>query len=439
MLYAPDGLSQPAPARTMSDQRLRVLFVSQMPPSPPRFGAQARMHGLLTQVARGHDVTAVVLIDDEFDADECGRALREYCAEAVLVPNPRGREGLAKRLLQLRAAASLSSYERLRVAVPALQGVLNSLLRSRTYDVVNLEFPYLAHLDFRQAPPGKQPPPLVLDTHEIAWDMARQFARSAQGLARRGHAAVNWRKLRREEFAAFRAADGICACSRADEERLLAMVPDARTIVIPNAADVEFYQPRPSDPPSDGRTVVFFGLLSTVPNVDGVHHLVEDIWPAVVARRPDARLKILGARAPRSVLDLARPGVEVVGFVDDLRPHLASAAAIVVPLRLGGGTRLKIVEGMAMQKPIVSTTLGAEGIDAVPGRDILIADQPAAFAAGIVQLLENPGLAGRLATSARALAVERYSWRGAAAALTGFYRSVIATGRRSDAAKGVPK
>jgi glycosyltransferase involved in cell wall biosynthesis len=409
----------------MIPDRLRILCLSQLPPSPPRFGAQARMHGIMTHLARHHDVTAVSLLDDTFDAEECRRAMSTYCTDVVLVPNPRTAHGTGKRLLQLRSLASLRSFERLLFSVDALQPALDRVLRRQRFDVVNLEFPYLAHLDLRQSPPEMPAPPLVLDAHEVAYDLAGQIARSEGGLARRLYGEVNWRKLRREERAAFRTADGIYACSTADETRILADVPSAHTAVIPNAADVEYYQPRASDPPPDGRTILFFGLLSTVPNVDGIRFFVRDIWPRIAAQRPDARCRIIGARPHPSVLELARPGVEVVGFVEDLRPHLSAAAALVVPLRVGSGTRLKIVEGMAMGKPIVSTTLGAEGIDAVPERDILIADDPADFAASVIRVLDDPALGARLGRSARKLSVERYSWSAAASTLERFMEDVI--------------
>jgi glycosyltransferase involved in cell wall biosynthesis len=171
--------------------------------------------------------------------------------------------------------------------------------------------------------------------------------------------------------------------------------------------------------------VVYFGLLSTIPNIDGVVHFVQDIWPRIAEAYPKARCKIIGGRPPPSLLALAGPRVELTGFVSDLRPHLAAAAAVVVPLRLGGGTRLKIVEAMAMGKAIVSTSLGTEGIDAVPGRDLLVEDQPAAFADAVHRLLAEPGLAARIGQSARQLAVDRYSWSEAARALQGFYRRIL--------------
>ena len=384
------------------------------------------MHGLMTQLARRHDLTAVMLVDEEFDADECRRAMQAYCREVVLVPQPLGvgkasPSGCCRSGPWPRPGASSGCGSRCqRCSRPwtgscAPGGSTSSTWSSRI----------LATTTCARRRPGEKPPPLVVDSHEIAYDLARQFARAGGNLGRRLYAGANWRKLRREELRTYRDADGVYLCSAADERRLLDQVPGVRTAVIPNAADVEYYQPRPTDPPPDGRTVVYFGLLSTVPNIDGVIHFVQNIWPRIAAAHPEARCKIIGGRPPPSLLALAGPRVELTGFVSDLRPHLAAAAAVVVPLRLGGGTRLKIVEAMAMGKAIVSTTLGAEGIEAVPGRDLLIEDEPAAFADAVNRLLAEPGLAARIGQSARQLAVDRYGWSGAAQALEGFYRRIL--------------
>lgn len=413
----------------MTSERLNILYVSQMPASPPRFGAQARMHGLMTELARRHDLTAVMLVDEEFDIDECRRAMQAYCREVELIPNPLGRGGHAKRALQLRSLVSPTSFERLRVTLPQMQQALDRVLRGKRFDIVNLEFTFLGHCDLRQAPPGERLPALIVDSHNIDYDLARQYALAGGNPVRRLYAAVNWRKLRREELGTYRDADGVYLCSREDERRLLGEVPGATTVVIPNAANVEYYRPRPTDPPPDGRTVVFFGLLSYMPNVDGVIHFVRDIWPHIAAVHPQARCKIVGGSPPPSLLALARPGIEFTGFVPDLRPHLAEAAAVVVPLRLGGGTRLKIVEAMAMGKAIVSTSLGAEGIEAVPGRDLLIEDRPEGFAGEVNRLLAEPALSAQIGQAARRLAERKYAWSAAAQALETFYRQVLA--RRS--------
>ena len=417
----------------MTTDRLSVLHLSHMPSSPPRFGAQARMHGLLTEVAKRHDVTAVTLLDEEFDEAEVRREMGAYCREVVVLPNPNGRQGLSKRLLQVRSMLSLHSYEHHRYAVPGLQATLDRLMTSRRFDVVNLEFPYLAHYRMRTAPPGAPPPPVVVDAHDIAYDIPRQMARTPGPAGRRLYAAVNWRKLRRDELAAVSGADAVAVCSELDRQRLHADVPGADAWVIPNAANVEHYQPRPGDPRPDGRTLLFFGLLSTVPNVDALQWFVREVWPHVVRARPDARLKIVGAWPPPAVQALAGNGVELTGFVDDLRPHLAEAAAIVVPIRLGSGTRLKIVEAMAMGKAIVSTRLGAEGLAGEHGKQLLIADEPGRFAAEALRLLDDPALAARLGAAGRTLAVEKYAWSAAARRLEELYREVIA---RRDAGAG---
>src|SRR3974390_1290572 len=220
---------------SMSPERLNILYVSHMPASPPRFGAQARIHGLMTQLARRHDLTAVMLIEDEFDFEDCRCAMQGYCRDVVLVPNPFGADGRAKRLLQLGSFASMQSFERLRVSVPELQRALDRVLEAKRFDIVNLEFPYLGHCDLRQAPPGERPPPLVVDSHDIAYDLARRFARAGGSLGRRLYAKANWRKLRREELGTYRDADGVYLCSAADEKRLLSQAPGGRTTGVSHA------------------------------------------------------------------------------------------------------------------------------------------------------------------------------------------------------------
>ncbi|WP_245334894.1 glycosyltransferase family 4 protein [Bradyrhizobium mercantei] len=384
------------------------------------------MHGLMTELAQRHDLTAVMLVDAEHDIEECRTAMQAYCRKVVLVRNPLGRDGMPKRLLQLRSLVSPLSFERLRITADVVRQTLDDLLGSTRFDVVNLEFTFLGHYELRKAPAGANLPVLVVDSHNIDYDLARQYAQGGDSLLRRVYSEVNWRKLRREELGTYRDADGVYLCSVADERRLLEEVPEVTTAVIPNAADIEFYRPRADDPKPDGRTVVFFGLLSYAPNVDGVIHFVNDIWPSIAASHPNARCKIIGGSPPPALLALASPRIEFTGFVPDLRPHLAEAAVVVVPLRLGGGTRLKIVEAMAMAKAIVSTTLGAEGIEAVPDRDIVIADDVGSFAARVGDLLSDTDRASDLGRAARRLAESKYAWSSAARALESFYRTRLA-------------
>jgi glycosyltransferase involved in cell wall biosynthesis len=409
----------------MDRDRLKLLFLSAFPAGPPTFGAQRRVQGLMSALARRHEITGVSLITAEYDQRAAERAMREYCHEVVLVP-ARPWDGPGKRLQQARSLFSSRSFVRSLWDLPALRNVLDERLSTRSYDIVNVELPFLALQRLARAPPGRPPPRLVLDEHNIEFDLARQQARNQMGLARRIYNSIDWRKLRREEVEIWTRFDGVAFCSAADEARARTLVPSIRSVVVPNAVDAEFFQPRPADRPSDGRTVMFFGAINYFPNVDGLRYLLREVWPLIEKSHPQARLKIVGQQPTPEILAYQGPRVEVAGKVDDLRPHLASAAISIVPLRIGGGTRFKVLEAMAMAKPVVSTSLGAEGIDAESGRHLLLADDASALAAAVGLLLDDPQLGARLGVEARALVEKRYSWDTAAHALEGLYRELLA-------------
>jgi glycosyltransferase involved in cell wall biosynthesis len=412
----------------MDRNRLNLLFLSPFPPSPPTFGAQRRVQGLIAALARRHQVTAVAVVTTDYDPRAAERAMREYCHEVVLVP-ARAWEGPVKRMLQLRSLFSPESYVRGLYDLPGLRKALDRLLSARAYDVVTVELPFLARTRLAKAPRGERPPRLVLDEHNLEFDLARQQARNEMGPARRVYNAINWRKIRREETEIWSRFDGVAFCSDADQARARALVPSMRSAMVPNAVDVEYFKARPGDPPSDGRTVMFFGALNYFPNEDGVLYFLREVWPLIEKSHPQARLKIVGQQPTGEIAARRGPRIEIAGAVEDLRPHLAAAAVSIVPLRIGGGTRFKILESMAMAKPVVSTTLGGEGIDAAPGRHLLLGDDAASFAAAVGRVLDNPRLAASLGKEGRALVEERYSWDAAAQTLEGLYRELLAAPR----------
>ncbi|HSQ65881.1 MAG TPA: glycosyltransferase family 4 protein [Polyangiaceae bacterium] len=414
----------------MANKRLRIVFLTQFPPSPPSFGAQRRIHGLMSFLSRANDVIGVSLITPDMDARETERAMREYCSKVVLV-SARPSQGATKRLLQLRSLASTRSFESRAFDLPDLRNALRRVLSGRPVDIVNVELPFLAGQRLDIAPPGSLPPLWLLDEHNIEFDLARQQASGHYGLSRRIHYLANWSKIRREEVAAFRTFHGVTFCSEVDQARARRLVPELKSAVVPNAVDVDHFKPSPQHPPPDGQTVMFFGAINYFPNVDGVRHLVREVWPLVTRTYPDARLKIVGQHPTPEVLSFRSPRVEVTGKVDDLRPHLASSAVTVVPLRIGGGTRFKILESMAMARPVVSTSVGAEGIGAQPGRHLLIGDSPTALASGICRVLEDPALGAKLGEHGRALVEERYSWVSSGQRLESFMRELLASRRSS--------
>ncbi|HSN13097.1 MAG TPA: glycosyltransferase [Anaeromyxobacteraceae bacterium] len=406
----------------MSARPLSLLFVTLFPPSPPTFGAQRRIDGLMRGLARENRVSCVSLINDDYDPRAAEEALRGYCDQVILVPSAPDRGGPWKRGRQLLSLASAHSFERSVFTSAALQRALDSILARTAFDVVTVEALHLWNHFVRQAPPGAPPPRVVLDEHNIEHDLGRQSMEASTGVRRR-YQSVNWPKIRREEVSAWRGADGVTFTSHDDLARARSIFPAVRAAVIPNAVDLDHFGPGVSGA-DDGRTLLFFGAMDYFPNQDGMRWFMAEVWPRLLRRRPDARLKVLGRHPSAELRALQGPSIEVVGLVDDIRPHLASSAAVIVPLRVGGGTRLKVLEAMAMGKTLVSTTVGAEGIVTRPERELLIGDGPEAFAAACARLLDDGGLRRRLGAAGRALVVERYSWRAVAEELERFHRSL---------------
>lgn len=403
---------------------MRILFFTPFLPGPPVFGGQRRIHGLMTALAKSHDVSLLSLVDPAADLTDGLRDAAQYCDEVVTVPDPLHRaSGQAKRLLQLRSIASTQSFEQLLYRRPAVQKALDEHLTKNQYDIINCEFVFMGGYRFPERRRGSPAPRLVLDEHNVEYDILRRTA-DAASLDRKLFNTVNYRKLKREETAAWARFDGCAFTSERDEGIARDEVPPARTAVIPNGVDVEQFRPKEGDR-STPMTVLFFGAINYFPNTDAVLFFLREVFPILARRHPEVVIRIVGPGAPAEIVALGSERVKVVGFVDDLREEIARAAVVIAPLRIGGGTRLKIVEAMAMAKPIVSTTLGAEGLDVTHEGDILLADTAEALALEIGRVLEDDGLAKRLGQAARQTAEARYSWRAAAQKLTDFYGSLL--------------
>lgn len=409
---------------------MRILFVSSYPASPATYGGQRRLEGLMSGLARRHEVSAAALASPRFDIAAAEREMRRYCADVFLVPSRS--EDRGKRLLQVRSLLSRRSFEAHFLAVREFQRVLDVALTEKAVDVVIASAALgMGGYQLKQAPPGQPAPRVVFDDHNIEFDLQRQLS-GAGSVMRRLHYAINWRKVRREELEEWRSRDGVTFTSMPDRDRALSRVPSLRSAVVPNAVDLTTFEPRRTDPPPDGATVMFFGINDYYPNTDGILFLLREIWPRIASSRPRARLKIVGPRPTPEILAHRSDRIEVTGRVDDLRSHIASAAVMVVPLRLGGGTRLKVLEAMAMGKPIVSTVIGAEGIAAAHGEHLLLADEPDQFAAAVGRLLDDPDLGGRLGRQGRALVTERYSWGAASDEMERFLSEIVSASAHAE-------
>jgi glycosyltransferase involved in cell wall biosynthesis len=222
--------------------------------------------------------------------------------------------------------------------------------------------------------------------------------------------------------------DAAVCCSEQDAAMLQGLSPSVPVAVVANGVDLDHFRPmaETKGPP----TLAFLGTLDYPPNLDALEHFFHDIHPGLLPLLPDLRVSIVGRNPVREVLAYAnRPGVTVSGSVPDVRPHLAEAGALVVPLRVGGGTRIKILEALAAARPVVSSTVGAEGLELRDGEHLLIADEPEAFVRACARLLEDAALRRRLVEAGRRLVVERYAWSQQGRVFADVCARVAATGK----------
>lgn len=404
---------------------LKILFVTPYLATPPRFGAQRRLDGLMRGLARSHEVAVISFVDPTEDVARSIQATETYCKTVVVVPNDRyAFTTKRKRLLQMRSLLSRRSYESFLYRSPALTEGLEKLLGQVSYDIVNFEFMQMVINRPVDPSPSRSRPIFVLDEHNIEYDIIRRTAASGPGLDRKLYSLLDWRKLRREEREAWRRFDGCTTTSARDDELLRRDLPTARTAIVPNAVDVDFFRPRHSRV-EEPMSLLFFGAISYHPNKDGLLFFIREIFPRLKARYPAISLRIVGPSVPPEISAYAGDAIEVTGLVDDIRPFLERATLVIVPLRIGGGTRFKILEAMAMEKAVVSTTVGAEGIDARDESEILLGDTPDAFAGQVGRLLEDQELRRRMGRAARSLIERCYSWERSVARLEQFYAELF--------------
>jgi len=405
---------------------MKILFATPFLPSPPRFGGQRRLDGLMRSLAKNHELSVISFnASDEF-AEASLDATRAYCREVVTFPDMEFRDQRDKRLLQARSLLSRFSFEHLLLARRhEFLARFQQLVESGRFDIVQVEFCQMAA--FRIKLPAGRGYRTVLDEHNIEYDIVKRTAEAEGSATRRVYSSIDWRKLKREERSAWRWFDGVSVTSERDAGMLAQLEPGTKVAVIPNGVDIQQFRPPSSAPDRD--SLLFFGAMNYYPNHDGISYFVSEIWPRILAKRPGTKLWVVGP-APDSVMALKSANIEVTGFVDAVEPYIDRATAVVVPLRLGGGTRLKIVEAMSKAKPIVSTRIGAEGIDVVHDQHALLADDPQGFADQVERVLSDAALATRLGQAARGLAEASYGWPSLVSKLEAFYQQLLSSPAR---------
>jgi len=393
---------------------MRVLLVAPFLPYPSSSGGRIRIFHLLRGLARRHEVTLLTAVNNDDELDHVS-AVEAYCRDVVTVmitETPRPMRSHVANLL------SATPYYRAVMSSMEFQAEFGALMARQRFDVVQVELLHAAHMAAHLRGVRK-----VLDMHNVESVLYRRLVKHLRPGLRRMLTWSDAVKLPAYQRRLIPEFDHCLAVSDPDAAELRRVVPGARITVIPNGVDPEEFFPQ--ETVAEPNSLVFTASFTYPPNTEAMVYFCRDVLPRIRAAIPEARLSIVGQRPGPEVEALGRlPGVEVTGRVPDVRPYLARAAVVVVPLRVGSGTRLKILEAMAMGRPVVSTSLGAEGLDVRPGHDLEIADGAAPFAAATVALLHDPDRRARLGIHARRTAMERYAWSVVADRLDQLYRTM---------------
>lgn len=398
------------------ERGLRILVVSHSSPYPPTWGFAKRAFHLIDGLAGRHRVTVVSYVPPNLVPGESS-ALSERVHEVVGVPRPQEDSG-TKRARQFLSLLSRMPFHAAHLRDGALQSAVDEVLAREQFDVVQLESSQIGWLEF---PPGL---PVVVDEHNIESELLGRMGQTETSRVRRSYNRWEYRRYRAYEKRVWGSAEACATTSQRDADAIASQCPGLQVVVVPNGVDPDEFQP--SQEPTQPGTIIFTGLLSYRPNEDGIRWFLNEVYPIVRRARPQARMTVVGSGPDDLLNSLRGPGVDVTGWVPDVRPYMDAAAVAVVPLRMGGGTRLKVVEAMSMSKAIVSTSLGAEGIDVVSGRHLELADDPQAFADAVVSLLDDHGRRTRLGSEARRLVEDRYSWATAAKRLEELHLRLVA-------------
>lgn len=408
---------------------MKVLFLSQIVPYPPHGGVLQRGYNILRELGRGATVHLLAFVHPdvlptESAVEESRRALQAFCERVEYFPL------WAKASARNRAAAvaaSACSNKPFSVIAHHSQAFRQGVARACEtvpFDIVHVDT--IALSQFIHPRPAL---PAVLTHHNVE---SMLMERRAQVESRRLIGCYFRResvKLRSYEETVCPQFDMNIVMSPQDGDALTARMPELRTAVVPNGVDVDYFTP---DPTQETPALIYAGGMNMFANRDAVMHFLRDIWPAIRRESPQARFFAVGQQPPPELLALAArdPHIVVTGYVEDVRPLVRQAAVYVVPLRVGGGTRLKVLDAMAAGKAIVSTSIGCEGIDVCPGRHLEIADTPATFVAKTVQLMRDRAARLTLGRAARELVEQRYAWPVVGNQLLDAYQGAIRLGGR---------
>jgi glycosyltransferase involved in cell wall biosynthesis len=405
---------------------VHVLFLTQIVPYPPDAGPKVKTwHVLRYLVQRGHQVTLVTFYRDE--ETPYLENLKELCHRVIGIPMRRSRLMDVAYLLKSNLTGRPFIIER--DDLPPFRQAVEECVRRDAVDVIHADQLGMAQFALPPANHVGAWPATLFDAHNAVWTIVERMGQNA-ALPLKPVLALETQRVRQYEADILQAFTHTLAVSEPDAAALLAAcLPGvshealkAKMTVIPIAVDTATLTPVTRQPGS--QNILTMGTLHYPPNADGIRWFANEVFPRVRQSQPAATLTIVGKNPPADFVQLAakHPGViHVTGYVPDLTPYMQAAALMAVPVRAGGGIRVRILEAFARAMPVVTTTVGLEGIHGRPGLDVLVADDAASQAAAVTHLMADETLQQQLAANGRALAETQYDWQVVLAALDEVY------------------
>jgi len=391
---------------------MRILWVKSGGLVPIDHGGKIRSFQIAKVLASSHDLTLFTF--DEASNEAAHRELKGIFSDVIFVPLVvPNRKSFGEYLAYAKNLFSMHPYSERKYCQPHIARKLREHLLQQSYDVIVCDFLLTAGVI-----PWDLPGLRVLFTHNIEAQIWKRHFQVAQNPIWKAACYREFRTMERMEHHYLNSAEHVLAVSEADREAFATVISKSKISVVPTGVDSEYFRPMPER--EEPNTLVFTGSMDWMPNEDGIFYFVREVLPLIREEISDVNLWVVGRRPSAKLRKLAEqiPGLTVTGRVEDIRPYMAKASVYVVPLLVGGGTRLKIFEAMAMGKAVVSTSIGAEGLPVVPGRDIVLADQSKDFADQTVALLRNAAKREELGGSARRLVERNYSWSAVGARLS---------------------
>ena len=382
---------------------MRILWVKAGKLLPVDTGGKIRSYNLLRHLAERHAVTLLSYYGGSPDPAYDEELRRRFPLAEVVATGASADTGVATATDYARRVLSPAPYAVTKFTSPRVRKLIKTWFDDRRFDVAVCDF-LSASLNF----PSAMETPSVLFQHNVESVLWRRQAAHEPNAIKRLVFSIEAMKMARYERATVGRFPHVIAVSEADRREMLGMTDPARVSVVPTGVDVDMYRQGAATPVTQP-TVMFLGSMDWEANIDAVDYFCRDIWPVVKAAIPAAHFRIVGRNPHPRVQRLASESIEVTGSVPSVLDHLRRTAVFVVPLRIGGGTRLKIFEAMAAGKAVVSTSVGAEGLDVHDGRDIVLADTAPRFAAATIELLRDHSRRRSLEQAASELAA-RFDW-----------------------------